>query len=213
MTWIIGILIVGVLLFIALGIGECFYGFRIFNFFLRVLGFLSGGLLMWHLGSLISPSAGLLAAIVGAIVGVLIAVPLHCVGVFLMGASMGASLSGAVLVALGMADAWLLMIPFAIVAGILAVWLRKPVIIISTAIVGAGMLQLIGVVVLGMFRAGIGARPEVNAVLADASNIISLIIWLVLAIAGSIFQFRKTSDLSDTRRRKPENYRQNTVLG
>ncbi len=199
---------------ILFGLVECFYGFRIFKIMLGVIGFIIGGLLLGGAGMALSGSLliGIVAGIIGGVVGAVLMVVLHFVGVFFIGAMLGAVLSTIVLALVGMVGFWPATLAVAILGGVLALYVRRPMIIISTAL--SGSYNVVGgVYAIALFAsAGVEVEPELFTTQPQGVYVIvALVAWAILGIVGIVFQFRDQPDRVD--RPRPKDRLRNTVLG
>lgn len=175
---------------IALGLLQCFVGYRIFRVILGITGFILGGLLAGYFvyGLTQSQLVAFVAGVIGGLIGAGLMAGLYIVGVFLIGAIFGGvAVSALFAVGGGSAPAWLVLM-VAIIAGVLAALIQKPMIVIATSFGGAwwavtGIAAIAGAVEmqgLGTFPAGLqSASPG------------WLIGWFVLGVVGLIVQFRR----------------------
>jgi hypothetical protein len=175
---------------IALGLVQCFFGYRIFRVILGITGFILGGLLAGYLvyGLTQSQLFAVIAGVIGGLIGAGLMAGLYVVGVFLIGAFFGGmAVSALITLGGGTPQAWVVVI-LAIVVGVLAVMLQKPVIVVATAFLGSwwavtGIAALTGAVELGSFQAvPLGLKD------AGAGWLVG---WLVLGIVGLVVQFRQ----------------------
>lgn len=165
---------------LVLGLLECFFGYRVFKIQVAIVAFLaglSGG--MGLMGSLV----GILwlSIVVGIIIGALLAfvsMKIYKVGVFLLVAFFG------FIIVTALTFMPLIGLIIGIVLGIVGVFLTKPVIILSTAFGGAGLVA-----------SGIGSLIWKSA---EATPIwLSAIILVALGVFASIIQFRTTRHMKD----------------
>src|SRR3954447_3705020 len=122
---------------IAGGLLSCFAGYRVFRIVLAFFGAIFGALAassamgadqtMWMVG----------AAILGGLLGAIVLVLAYFVGVALIGAGLGAGAAMAVWAALGREPGILPVLILSIVSALLALWLQRYVIVVSTAFGGA----------------------------------------------------------------------------
>jgi len=190
------IVLFGIVIF---GVVQCFFGYRIFKFTLKFIGFLLGAVLAGSLGIAISQEGaiGFLAAIIGGFIGAALMVALHFVGIFLIGALFG-GLIGALLSALAQSNpepAVLLML--AVIGGIIALKFHKFMIIISTAFCGS-WIAVTGLSIFNrwLFYFTSGQIYNIDGSLEElfrswGSNLFAMVLsWLALGIAGVIVQYR-----------------------
>ena len=175
---------------IALGLVQCFFGYRIFRVILGITGFILGGLLAGYLVYNLTQSQllGIIAGLIGALVGAGLMAGLYIVGVFLIGALFG-SMAASALFALGGGGPpdWAVVI-LAIVAGVLAVLFQKPMIVIVTSFGGAWW-AVTGIAAI----AGAIEMPSLQGFLLGLRHAPAgwLIGWLFLGIVGFIVQYRR----------------------
>jgi Domain of unknown function (DUF4203) len=175
---------------VALGIVQCFFGYRIFRVVLGITGFFLGGLIGGYLalGLIHSQIGAIIGALIGGLIGAALMAGLYIVGVFLIGALFGAMIALAVLSIGGSSpSAWIVVIA-ALAAGVLAAVFQRVVIVLATAFGGAwwtltGIATLAGAITLETPREWLGALASASAGW--------LIGWLVLGIVGLFFQYRR----------------------
>ena len=182
-----GIIIV---LSILVGAVECFFGYRIFKFLLGVAGFLAGGFLAGAIGYHASQDQGfaLLTGLVGGIVGAVLIVVLYFVGVFLLGAALGGGIGAALYANSGSEPEPAVLLILAVIAGAVALFLQKFIIVVSTAFAGAW-----GVVVgITYFVGGEIDTTDFERMLQlEAKQCHAMLLcWLVLGIAGILVQYQ-----------------------
>jgi hypothetical protein len=187
------------LIALILGLVVCFGGYRLFLFLLPVWGFFFGFFLgvqtlqaLFGVGFLATVTSWVVGFVVGAIFG-LLAYLFYVVGVALLAGWLGYALGAGFMHLIGL-DAGLLVFLVGIVAAIVVAGvtiffnLQKWVIIIATAVGGAGLI--IGTLTMG--AAGLSVAQAlgnpVRQVLGGSPLLI--ILFLVLVIAGIFVQFR-----------------------
>jgi hypothetical protein len=124
----------------AIGLIECFFGYRILRFLLGVLGFIAGAVIFGSLGYELTEGSeivSIIAGIAGGIAGAFIMYTLYIVGVFAIGAALGFMTASYVFGILNTDAMTIVLIASALLGGILAAVLQKPMIIIATAFGGA----------------------------------------------------------------------------
>jgi hypothetical protein len=174
----------------AFGLLQCFFGYRIFRVILGLTGFFLGGLLGGYVAYSLTQSQllGIVGALIGGLIGAGLMAGLYVVGVFLIGALFGAMVALALFSIGGnSAPEWIVVIA-AIVAGVLAAVLQKPMIVIATSFGGAwwavsGLAAITGTIAVENVR-------ELLRGLAGAS-VGWLIGWFILGVVGFIVQFRR----------------------
>jgi hypothetical protein len=183
------------------GLLACLAGYRLFRLVLGVYGFILGALLatsvvgsgetVWLVG----------AAIVGGLLGALILVAAYFVGVALVGAGLAALGVNLISAQLGSDPHWSVVVLFAIVGALVALSIRRHVIIVGTAFAGAWTL-VVGV--LEMRSPSVGAAAEEIWLAYPTSPSLERIwiigAWLAIAITGVIVQFRFTGRAPKRRR-------------
>jgi hypothetical protein len=195
---------------VLLGVAFCFAGYRFFLVMLPIWGFFGGFWIGAYTVSLIlgggflATTTGLVVGFVVGIIGAVLSYLFYLVGVAIIAASFGGALGSGVMGALGF-DPGLIMAIVTIVSGLIAAGLtlllnlQKYVIIILTAVAGAVLIVLAGMLVFGQVSI---------ADLQTGGNFIQPIfqgswfwgvVWPVLAIAGAILQIRANRTYAFTR--------------
>lgn len=191
----VGNMYIFALLSIFIGILSCFWGYRIFKIILGIIGFILGAYLAGSVGIYFTHHIGLvtiIAAIVGGIIGASLIASLYYVGIFILGAVGGWLLGVMITGAAGHQIHLVLLIVIAIACGILAVIFQKLIIIVSTASYGSwnivsGLFAFFGggFTTIRVFR-----YPAILLNYGGSSYYLILLFWLLLTIAGVIFQYR-----------------------
>jgi len=186
------------LISIAFGLLNCFLGYRIFRIMLGVYGFILGAVAGFSLVSSVAPSETLwllLGALVGGLLGAALMVVFYFIGVFLVGALAGALLADTMGQAFGVDLHLLVIMIAAITTGVMALFFQRYAIIAATALSGAWTA------VGGTFSLISGRELQLRQVFARAAEQraglalwIVLVAWLVLAVAGVLFQLRTTGE-------------------
>lgn len=186
------------LISIAFGLLNCFFGYRIFRIMLGVYGFIVGAVAGFGLVSSVAPNETLwllLGALIGGLLGAALMVVFYFIGVFLVGALAGALLADTIGQLFGVDLHWLVILIAAITAGIMALFFQRYAIIAATALSGAWTA------VGSTFSLILGQELQLRQVFSRAAEQragvalwIVLVIWLVLAGAGAIFQLRTTAE-------------------
>ena len=177
---------------VAIGTLYCFLGYRTLRFVLGLTGFLMAGGVAATLVNWISQGnqlAALIGLFIGGMCGAFALYFLYRTGVFLLGLMGTALITHTVLSA--QPDTW---IPFAVlglavVGGLLALLLERPVILLATAALGAWM------VVSGVtyFIVGSSELEELTKLFeSEDQRMIVVASWAVLAVAGAISQVATT---------------------
>ena len=179
---------------VVLGLASCFAGYRLFRLFLAFYGFALGALLGVALAAAEAPGndfaagAGLL---VGGLAGAGLLSAFYLLGVFAVGALGGLILAEVLHLHAALGDLGPALT--ALACGVLALFLQKIVIALSTAFSGAwGVLGGL-VALLGRGPAAL-ADPFVlppGAPWRGLPDHVLLLAWLVLGGAGAIYQLRR----------------------
>lgn len=175
---------------VALGVVQCFFGYRIFRVILGITGFFLGGLAGGYLvyGLTQSQLGAILGALIGGLLGAGLMAGLYIVGIFLIGALFGAMVALAFFgIGGGTPPTWIVLLS-ALTAGVLAAVLQKVVIVIATAFGGAWW-ALTGIAVI----AGVIAVETPRELLGGLAGAPAgwLIGWFILGVAGVIVQYRR----------------------
>jgi hypothetical protein len=184
-----------------LGAAFCFAGYRFFLVMLPIWGFFAG---LW-LGAyavtaifgtgFLSTVTGLVAGIVVGVICAVLSYLFYLVGVAIVAAAVGAALGSGIMIALGF-DPGLLVTVIAIVSALVAVGLtllltlQKYVIIALSAIAGADLIVLTGLILIGRITLD---QMQANGNLLKPiiqDSWFWLIAWLVLTVAGIAVQIR-----------------------
>lgn len=182
-----------VIIQIALGLLNCFFGYKIFKFILGVFGFFVGASLA---ASFVSVSSGgsqttaLIAAVIGGIIGAVLMVALYFVGIFLFGAGLGYIVGMHLTANLNINPEPTILIVLAVIGGILALIAQKFMIIISTAFMGSwAVISGIFYFIKGDYYPVISFQdPDVFKFLGEQSHLM-LALWIGLGIIGVLVQY------------------------
>ncbi|MEJ2710892.1 MAG: DUF4203 domain-containing protein [Anaerolineales bacterium] len=181
------------------GLAVTFGGYRLFLALLPIWGFIFGfGLgaqtlqVLFGYGFLATATSWVVGFIVGALFGVL-SYMFYIFGVALLAGSVGYSLGVGVMVWLGLSPGFITWI-VGIVLGIVLITvtlmfnLQKYMIVIGTAVIGAGLL--IGTLMMGVVGVALTRFVDnpIQTMLQDSP--LWTILFLVLAVAGIIVQLR-----------------------
>jgi|GEM_PF-480331 len=197
-------LLIPALISILLGIAYCFFGYRIFRVLLAIAGFVAGALVGAAIVQQILTTQGVvegntlylvLGALLGGGIGAVLMIFLYFIGIFSLGAAVGFALGLIVGTAIGAEPNMVLLIGgiAAVICGVLALILQRVVIIITTAISGAGNI-VTGLALLVVPVGTIQRLLEAQDPTAVAPDLLADyawmgVLWLVLAVAGMIVQF------------------------
>lgn len=177
---------------IVLGVLQCFMGYRIFKVLLGVFGFGFASSMAYTIAITsvreVAPSVGI-AVVVGC-VGAVLAVALYFIGIFLMGAFFAGGALYLISLSAGAQIENAVIIVIAVIGGIVAIALKKLVIILSTAFGGAWQI-IWGV---GYFVPQVRvSNLEYMIQRMDEDLIVIGICWLILGIAGIVVQYKPPS--------------------
>ena len=181
---------------VALGLLACFLGYRLLKVTLGIMGFVAGAGGGWAVGMVLAPANSgvhLLCAFIGAVLGVCLYVWLFYLGIFLLGAGAGVVVAAAVLNVVGNPPHPILVLALALVFGVLALLIRKFMIVASTALSGSYL------VTAGLFGLIVGIQnhsplwlDRAQTAAAGSWGYVAFLFWLVLGLAGMKFQYRVT---------------------
>lgn len=179
---------------IAVGILACFWGYRILKLSVGIAGFIAGAAGGWALASALAPAnsgIALVCVLIGGVIGAALCLWLFFLGIFLLGASAGMVVGAAFFTGAGQQAQPLLLLILAVAFGVLALLMRRLMLIVSTAFSGsylvtAGILHLVAA---GQNAAPLwlaGAQPRLPSLLGYAA----LAFWLLLGLAGVRSQYQ-----------------------
>jgi hypothetical protein len=180
------------LLLVVGGLLSCFAGYRIFRIVLGIYGFIFGALVASSAMGTDQTMWMIVAALVGGIIGAAILIAAYFVGVALIGAGIGALVANVAAASLGREPNIFFLIVLAIVGALLALWLQRYVIIVSTAFGGA-WTAIVGALALKGDRAAAQATAHSDVWLAYPLNPAPgqrwvIVVWLALGASGLIAQ-------------------------
>src|SRR5262249_57348149 len=128
---------------IVAGIVICFWGYRLWKLTLAIIGLIAGACGGWQVGLALVPGneAGLLVCgIVGALAGMGLCLWLYFLGLFLIGATAGAVIAGALVNGTGQGEP-LVFVGFPLIFRIIAVVAPKIIVGVSTGPSGAYLIS------------------------------------------------------------------------
>lgn len=170
------------LILMAIGLTLMFLGWKIYRVALAVVGALLGAVAGLALGALMGLPA-LIPALILAVVGAILAILLEKVGAFFIGAFTG------ILPILAMESQfhsrWMFFFALllaAVIGGVMAIYLWRPMITVGMAVIGATMVVNGGLLVWYQFQ------PDKAEGFAKAHPIIVAVIVVILAIIGTYYQ-------------------------
>jgi hypothetical protein len=181
------------------GLAVTFGGYRLFLALLPIWGFIFGfGLgaqtlqVLFGYGFLATATSWVVGFIVGALFGVL-SYMFYIFGVALLAGSVGYSLGVGVMVWLGLSPGFItwivgIVLGIVLIAVTLLFNLQKYMIVIGTAVIGAGLL--IGTLMMGVIGVALTRFVDnpIQTMLQDSP--LWAILFIVLAVAGIIVQLR-----------------------
>ncbi|MGB1285278.1 MAG: DUF4203 domain-containing protein [Aggregatilineales bacterium] len=191
------------IIFIIFGVVNTFFGWRLVRLLIAAWGFVIGGSIGLALAANSGTAVILLAIGAGGLIGIVLSYVLYLVGLFSMGASFGAGLLTVLPVFLALNPDPIFVIIAALIGGIIAVALQRPIVIIYTAFSGAAFIVIGGLLFVPdaisvsvseetrlAFRT-LSSNFEVNP---DLNNT-AIAVWVVIGIIGALVQFRTTQDM------------------
>ena len=174
------------------GLIVCFQGYRVFKAVLGIAGFIAGAALVFNFSAMYTGNMIVLviAAIFGGMIGASLALAFYFVGLFLIGALAGWQLGLLLSTALPVGTVLLLPAVAAVVLGIVACFLQRPVITVATAMIGAwsvvtGLFYFFG---SGIIPTDLFRHPATLIENMRETDPMVLFGWIALSIAGIIFQ-------------------------
>jgi hypothetical protein len=189
------------LLLILMGLALCFAGYRFFVILLPIWGFFAG----FQFGATIFTNLfgqGFLSTVISWVVGLLVALTaailaylFYAAAVLLLAGFVGYQLGAGIMAAFGAQEGWLtflvgLLVGVALVAVALYLNLPKALVIVLSALAGAGTILAGVFLALGRISPDSLRYGEVGAILRD--NWFWGLLFLVLAAIGFYFQWRTT---------------------
>jgi len=192
------------------GMAMCFFGIRLFRIALGFAGFLAGGLiaayLAWRwtaapevvrgavtfadiltrMSQADNQTVLLVWAAAGGIAGAIVSVMMHWVGVFVLGAWLGTMLAQTAMAGTPAQSYYIVYAILALIGGILALVLRRVIVIVSTAFNGA-VGAMFGIYALLKHLSPQKAVEQLQAGGGDAWVVLGCVV--VLAAIGGYVQF------------------------
>lgn len=172
---------------------ACFAGYRLFRYVLAIFGFILGAMLASSVIGISNTVGMVAAALVGGLIGAAILLFAYFVGIALVGAGIGALIAHFGWAFLGRGDPpALAIIGMAIVGAVVAMFVQRQVIVVSTAFVGAWTL-IVGILAAAGDRGALAARSTASVWIlypmspAPGHRWIPYT-WIVLGLAGAAVQ-------------------------
>ena len=183
---------------------ACVAGYRFFRLLLAVYGFIFGALIASSVMGISNTAGMVAAALAGGVVGALVMFVAWFVGVALVGAGLGALLAHLAWGQFATGDPpAVTVIVVSVLGAVLSMALQRYVVIIGTAFGGAWTM-IVGLVNLMAARAGAKAAGDDVWILypltPDPSQRWMPIAWLVLGVAGTLFQLRSGGSVRKKKR-------------
>ena len=178
--------IVGAVISVLIGIFFCFFGYRVFKIPLAITGFMFGMSVVSLSVSQLTGTAWIIlaAGAAGGIAFLLLSIFLLPVGLFILGAYLGAVIAlyfFFIFTEIGIVfPYWIAMFVLALAGGITAVIVKKPVIVVASAF-------------LGSWATVNGVFTFIPAQSAALTGWIQLAAWIVLGFAGTFVQYKVTA--------------------
>ncbi len=178
-------------LMVIFGLSNCFWGHKFFKMLIGVWGFLAGatGGIWMSIQFGIYGIWKLLVVIIGGILGTTLVMMVFYAGVFLFGALLG------YFIALILLEAWprwpelLVAGGLAILGGLVAISIQRPLLVLTTAYAGSWIA--ISAVTSLLWGHSFGRMPPVPNDIPR--NMLSIfIVWIILGTLGMAYQFGLT---------------------
>ena len=168
----------------------CFFGYRIFRFVLGVGGFITGALVAGVIGYEFSEGRELYtigAAILGGLLGAGLMFGLYLLGVFAIGALMGAFIAYTVFLYMSIEPDTMTLLITAVVTGIVAVFIKRFMIVLATSFTGAwAIVSGFTYFLKSNFNP---LEPESVLSFSEDQMYRFLIVWFGIAVAGFTVQY------------------------
>jgi len=178
----------------ALGLIECFFGYRILRFLLGVIGFILGAVIAGSLGFELSGGSELIsivAAVAGGCVGAYLMYLLYIAGVFVIGAALGFMVVSFVFGLMNENPVTWIVIASSVAGGILAVIFQRPMIIIATSFGGSyAAVTSISYLLMRNFNP---LEPGFLNTLGENQLYRMAIVWFALGVFGFVVQYMMLS--------------------
>lgn len=181
---------------IAGGLLACFAGYRSFKVVLAVFGFILGALAASSVFGVGDTTPMVIAAVIGGIAGGALLLAAYFVGVALVGAGLGALLAQLIWTQIEGDPHPFVVVLFSVAGALLATWLQRYVIILSTAFGGAWTV-LVGYLAFTGDNGPLKAAAQGDIWVAYPMNPAPgqrwlPIAWFVLGAVGTLIQMKWT---------------------
>ena len=181
------------LVLVLAGALSCFAGYRLFRYVLAIFGFILGAMLSSSVIGISNTVGMVAAALLGGLIGAAILLFAYFVGIALVGAGVGALFVHFGWGLIGNGDPPVLaVIGMAIGGAVVAMFVQRQVIVVTTAFVGAWTL-IVGILAAAGFRTALAARSTASVWIlyptspAPGQRWIPFA-WIVLGLAGTAVQ-------------------------
>ena len=181
------------LLLVVGGAVACFAGYRLFRIVLAIYGFILGAMLASSMMGVSNTSGMIAAAVVGGLAGALVLVFAYFIGIALVGAAVGALIVHFGWGLIGTGDPPVpAVIGLAIAGALIAMYVQRHVIIVTTAFVGAWTL-IVGLLAAIGDRGALAAKSATNVwilypMTSPPGHAWAPYVWVLLGIAGTAVQ-------------------------
>ncbi|HEX3022083.1 MAG TPA: DUF4203 domain-containing protein [Lachnospiraceae bacterium] len=174
---------------LAIGLIECFFGFKLLKFWIAVLGFILGGALFGVIGGYNGLGSGtIILSFVGAILCAFISYKVYLIGVFIANFASATAASLLVFTILNngaIEDQYMFAAVFGLIVAIIAVILVQPITIISSSISGG---TLAGSAIAYLMK-------------VEDPDSIGSIIGIIIALLGVLYQCATNNGLMGNKKR------------
>lgn len=176
---------------VIIGIIICFFGYRIFRFVLAVAGFILGASFIAGVASTLTESPDtsviIIAGVAGGLIAALSLLLLYSAGVFLLGALFGVVMLSVISLIFNLSTNLLIYIIPAIICGVLALVLKRFMIILITSLVGAWVI-IVGVLYI-IDNDMNPLNPEFITNITEIETYRIIVSWIALSGLGFIVQY------------------------
>ncbi len=184
---------------VALGLGIAFAGYRLFSLFMNILGIGLGGVVPAYLTSQLIPEAQAVVIIgvgvIGAIIGLGLVNLFFRAGLFFVGVGLGGGLAFLIIritntplfePQINWTSVAIIGVS-ALIGGVVAQFMQRPLLIITTSLQGAILSVATGVILLAETSGTFGTVD--NLQFNDTQKVIVIGATVVIAILGGLVQF------------------------
>ena len=181
------------LLLVLAGALACFAGHRLFRYVLALFGFILGAMMASSTMGISNTIGMMAAALVGGLLGAAILVFAYFIGIALVGAAVGALIVHFGWTLVGTGDPPVpAVIGLAIAGALVAMYVQRHVIIVTTAFVGAWTL-IVGLLAAVGDRGALAAKSATNVwilypMTSPPGHAWAPYVWVLLGIAGTAVQ-------------------------